>query len=367
MATEAVTVEVGGTKVTVDIPKPSWAKDDPELWDVDKMEKAMPLALKKLQDETLAELKAEEEKRMAALRSAFDKFDEDGSGELTTDEVVTILTRMGGGKAMSEEDARSFIQEFDRNGDGSLNVKEFVTAMGVMSDAAGLDGEEAKFAKQIAAGMNVDAGVTTGSISDSVDNARRVQIGMGITGKAMAQEEIEEGMENLKQSFDVFDTDGSGELSTDEVLTILTRMTTNSGGLSEEDAKEFITAFDRARRRPLEVLLSNPTTPPPHPPLPSHHPSFPPRASVCRPLRLTDVSLWCACLRVCAAAENGDGKLNVKEFVEAMGIMAKGAGLGTDAEDVDTFAEMIAEGETMDAGIKVGDVKASVEEVKAAE
>lgn len=131
------------------------------------------------------------------------------------------------------------------NGDGSLNINEFVTAMGVMSDSAGYDGEEERFAKQIASGKTLDAGVASGSVTSSVEEARKVQIGLGSTKKeAVVQEDVEEGMEKLKESFDVFDADGSGELTSEEVMTILTRLTSDDASLSKEDAEEFIKAFD---------------------------------------------------------------------------------------------------------------------------
>ena len=63
------------------------------------------------------------------LREAFAKFDADGNGFLTPDELVGIFTRPGGGNPMTEAQARAFVQEHDRNGDGRLDLDEFVAAM----------------------------------------------------------------------------------------------------------------------------------------------------------------------------------------------------------------------------------------------
>ena len=51
------------------------------------------------------------DERVARLKDSFDIFDEDGSGELSTDEVLVILTRMSGGAPLTEEDAKEFIAE----------------------------------------------------------------------------------------------------------------------------------------------------------------------------------------------------------------------------------------------------------------
>ena len=67
---------------------------------------------------------------MCDLWKSFQQFDVDGSGTLTPDEVVAILTRAAGGRPMTIEDAEQFIGLFDVNGDGKLDYGEFCTAMG---------------------------------------------------------------------------------------------------------------------------------------------------------------------------------------------------------------------------------------------
>ena len=189
---ETVTVTCLGEKVDVELIKPYWAEEDPEMWELDKMEKAQEKAKKILIDRRQAEEKAEGQKRIQALESAFAIFDEDGSGQLTSDEVLKVLTRMTGkGAELSEDDAKAFIKEFDRNGDGQLSINEFITAMGVMSDAYDADGDgvadmkqgggeydgkEEDFAAKLAAGETLEvAGVASGNMSEAVDEARRLQ------------------------------------------------------------------------------------------------------------------------------------------------------------------------------------------------
>ena len=63
------------------------------------------------------------------LREAFAKFDADGNGFLTSDELVGIFTRPGGGNPMTEAQALRFIREHDKNGDDELNYAEFAEAI----------------------------------------------------------------------------------------------------------------------------------------------------------------------------------------------------------------------------------------------
>ena len=144
-------------------------------------------------EEEKAKEKVANDKRVASLKAAFDVFDEDGSGTLSTEEVKIILTRMTGNSTpLTTADAQAFITEFDRDGDGLLDVNEFIVAMGVMSDAVdedndgvidgkdagggAYDGKEEEFATKLAEGETINvAGVGTGDISVAVDEARRVQ------------------------------------------------------------------------------------------------------------------------------------------------------------------------------------------------
>ena len=59
---------------------------------------------------------------------------------------------------------------------------------------------------------------------------------------------------SLKKAFEVFDKDGSGKLKADEVIEILTRMTAATySQFTTEDAKAFIQEFDRNGDGVLDV------------------------------------------------------------------------------------------------------------------
>ena len=63
------------------------------------------------------------------LRMAFNLWDYDESGSLTSDEIVGILTRPGGGSPMTEADAVAFVKKHDTNKDGHLDLDELSKAM----------------------------------------------------------------------------------------------------------------------------------------------------------------------------------------------------------------------------------------------
>ena len=51
------------------------------------------------------------------MREAFKMFDTDGSGTLSADEVLAILTQQSGGASLTIEDAQEFIKDFDQDGE----------------------------------------------------------------------------------------------------------------------------------------------------------------------------------------------------------------------------------------------------------
>ena len=64
------------------------------------------------------------------LRDAFAKFDVNGDGVLSFDELVGVFTRpVDAGEPMTEEQARAYVAKHDKNGDGKLDLDEFAAAM----------------------------------------------------------------------------------------------------------------------------------------------------------------------------------------------------------------------------------------------
>ena len=75
--------------------------------------------------------KMSEEERMDKLRKCFDLFDKDGNGKLDAEELKAILTREGGGQALTVEDAKEIISDFDDNKDGFLQFDEVCHAASI--------------------------------------------------------------------------------------------------------------------------------------------------------------------------------------------------------------------------------------------
>ena len=76
------------------------------------------------------------------LKAAFDMFDKDGGGTISTDELK--LT-MGVGQDVSEEVWLSILKEVDENGDGEVDYNEFKIMMTkLLSDETVIDAKMPK-------------------------------------------------------------------------------------------------------------------------------------------------------------------------------------------------------------------------------
>ena len=64
------------------------------------------------------------------IQRAFELFDTDGNGSLSIAELKAVLTRPGGGHALTDKDVAAIIAEFDANGDGELQIDEFALMWG---------------------------------------------------------------------------------------------------------------------------------------------------------------------------------------------------------------------------------------------
>ena len=65
----------------------------------------------------------------ATLEEALKKFDTNGDGGLSAEEMAGVLMRPGGGAPMSKQDAEKFVKKFDRDGDGKLSLAELSSAL----------------------------------------------------------------------------------------------------------------------------------------------------------------------------------------------------------------------------------------------
>ena len=54
----------------------------------------------------------------------FKIFDKDGNGQISANEIVDVMNRLG--QSITVEEAMEIIKEADRDGDGYINYEEFV-------------------------------------------------------------------------------------------------------------------------------------------------------------------------------------------------------------------------------------------------
>ncbi|GLT63556.1 hypothetical protein SLA2020_361140 [Shorea laevis] len=69
------------------------------------------------------------------LRDAFDLYDQDKNGLISTSELHLVLNRLG--MKCSEEDCARMIQSVDSDGDGSVNFEEFQKMMSASNNTNG--------------------------------------------------------------------------------------------------------------------------------------------------------------------------------------------------------------------------------------
>ncbi|PQQ13716.1 calmodulin-like [Prunus yedoensis var. nudiflora] len=64
------------------------------------------------------------EEQVEELKQAFDTFDKDGNGTITTDELSNVMTSLG--QSPSEEDLEQFIQQLGGD-DGRVRFDQFLS------------------------------------------------------------------------------------------------------------------------------------------------------------------------------------------------------------------------------------------------
>lgn len=121
-----------------------------------------------------------------SVAEAFAAFDLDGSGALGVDELRAVLSRPGGGSALSDAEIQDIIAEFDANGDGELQLEEF-TEMWAPEEPA--KPRRGSILRRLSRSSSSDAADADASFSSSADGsftkARRNSIlGFGRSSKA---------------------------------------------------------------------------------------------------------------------------------------------------------------------------------------
>ncbi|CAH1240763.1 troponin C isoform X1 [Branchiostoma lanceolatum] len=67
------------------------------------------------------------EEQISEFKMAFDMFDEDGGGDISTKELGTIMKRLG--MSISREELQQMIDEVDEDASGTIDFEEFLEMM----------------------------------------------------------------------------------------------------------------------------------------------------------------------------------------------------------------------------------------------
>ncbi|GMY18216.1 probable calcium-binding protein CML25 [Fagus crenata] len=123
--------------------------------------------------------------QMAELEQVFKKFDVNGDGKISSSELGSIMGSLG--HPATEEELEKMIREVDADGDGYIDLNEFVEL-----NTKGVDSDEA--------------------------------------------------LENLKEAFSVYDIDGNGVISAEELLKVMRSL---GDECSLAECKKMISGVDR--------------------------------------------------------------------------------------------------------------------------
>ena len=164
-----------------------------------------------------------------AIRRAFALFDRDGDGSITADELTTALQHPSTGRPFTGDEAQALIRRFDQNGDGVLDMEEFVRAFSSIaphldhSTAAQRDRDRPRPARLTGARLPARA---PAACQATAAGSRSV------------------GEQAIRRAFALFDRDGDGSITGDELAAALQHPSTGHPFTGDE-AQALIRRFDQ--------------------------------------------------------------------------------------------------------------------------
>jgi len=138
--------------------------------------------------------------QVAQFKAAFEMFDKDGDGTITTKELGTVMRNLGANP--TETELQDMINEVDGDGSGEIDFDEFLQLMGSkMKDS---DAES-----ELRAAFRAFDKDGNGSI-----NATELREAMKAIGENLSQEEVEEMIRDA-------DADGDGNVNYEEFVKMM--------------------------------------------------------------------------------------------------------------------------------------------------
>eukprot|EP00090_Calanus_glacialis_P042810 TRINITY_DN7588_c0_g1_i2.p1 TRINITY_DN7588_c0_g1~~TRINITY_DN7588_c0_g1_i2.p1 ORF type:complete len:148 (-),score=60.31 TRINITY_DN7588_c0_g1_i2:118-561(-) len=136
----------------------------------------------------------------AEFKEAFDEFDKDGSGTISTKELLGVMRSMG--QNPTEDELLALVMEVDINGDGTIDFQEF---LGMMKQKANEADQESDLKEAF---MIFDR-----DKNGYIDMKELKQVA-NMLGATLTKDEVEEFMNEA-------DVDGNGKLDYDEFVKMM--------------------------------------------------------------------------------------------------------------------------------------------------
>ncbi|KAM5135914.1 troponin C, skeletal muscle [Mantella aurantiaca] len=143
------------------------------------------------------------EEMIAEFKAAFDMFDTDGGGDISTKELGTVMRMLG--QTPSKEELDAIIEEVDEDGSGTIDFEEFLVMMvrQMKEDAQGKSEEELADCFRIF-DKNADGYIDMEELGEILRSS----------GESITDEEIEELMQDG-------DKNNDGKIDFDEFLKMM--------------------------------------------------------------------------------------------------------------------------------------------------
>jgi len=136
----------------------------------------------------------------AEFKEAFDEFDKDGSGTISTRELLGVMRSMG--QNPTEDELLALVMEVDINGDGTIDFQEF---LGMMKQKANEADQESDL-KEAFKIFDRD--------KDGYIDMKELKKVANMLGATLTKEEVDEFMREA-------DVDGNGKLDYDEFVKMI--------------------------------------------------------------------------------------------------------------------------------------------------
>ncbi|XP_065567701.1 uncharacterized protein LOC136031812 isoform X2 [Artemia franciscana] len=155
------------------------------------------------------------DEEMIRLKSTFDIFDTDGNGQITASELMSVLKSLGHNPTAVE--ILDLIKKVDTNGNGTIEFSEFVAAVAKKFKKTSTEPIVIKasclFEKEC---IEIECPPPVRRAAEEDPSFWKVLVPI-----PKPKQFTEEEMDDLKESFAIFDKDGNGRISTSELTAVM--------------------------------------------------------------------------------------------------------------------------------------------------